>query len=302
MPKKSTGIGSVELKSAVIFGYTSADAIAMDRKGFAPMHLLRCIAKNMEWEIPPPGKIHRADLSQTASTGYQDTSVRKPYAEQVRERYRVEEQFMEDIRQGRHIAAIADWRSLHRSVAFMKLGQTMEAARLAAAINRTTIRLAAWQAGMPATINDQLSGDSAARIRNAKNTEEIDREHERVIREYCRVLRAQKQAGYSNLVLSALYQMEHHYTDKVTVEGMAAELEVTPNYLISEFKAAVGVTPNVYLRQVRMKQAARLLAGSRTSVQEISAQVGILDANYFAKVFKSTYGETPVEYRKNHKM
>jgi YesN/AraC family two-component response regulator len=46
-----------------------------------------------------------------------------------------------------------------------------------------------------------------------------------------------------------------------------------------------------------MKQAAWRLANTRLSIHQVSEQVGILDSNYFVKLFKKAYGETPSRYR-----
>ena len=61
-------------------------------------------------------------------------------------------------------------------------------------------------------------------------------------------------------------------------------------------------TPNVYLRQHRLKQAARILAATDQPVQEVASAVGIPDANYMIKLFKAQYGDTPTEYRRKYRV
>ena len=51
-----------------------------------------------------------------------------------------------------------------------------------------------------------------------------------------------------------------------------------------------------------MENASSLLLSTEYSIQEISVMVGIMDANYFVKLFKKEYGETPSEFRKYHKL
>ena len=46
----------------------------------------------------------------------------------------------------------------------------------------------------------------------------------------------------------------------------------------------------------------RRLAESDAPVSEIAAGVGILDANYFIKLFKKAYGQTPLAWRKDHRL
>ena len=228
---------------------------------------------------------------------------RQLYARMVQERYRIENEFMDHIRHGDSRAAIHAWQQLHRSVAYTKrLGQTLETARASAAVNRTTIRLAAAEAGIPALVNDMLSGESSTIIRNAKTIDEIDAEHERIIRVYCQAIRQRRDQHYSNLVLSAIYQIERHYADHITVQDLADELEVSSSWLASQFHKETGQTLLAYLTGVRMRQAARRLAESNASVNSIAAAVGILDTNYFIKLFKRVYNHTPLAYRRSHQL
>jgi AraC-like DNA-binding protein len=46
-----------------------------------------------------------------------------------------------------------------------------------------------------------------------------------------------------------------------------------------------------------MDRAAELLRTSEQPISEICAQVGIPDAQYFSRVFKTFYGTTPSVYR-----
>ena len=247
--------------------------------------------------------VHRVELGDGQTEQSQDVVPRKLYAEMIQERYQTETAFMEHIRQGNANAAIQAWRRLHQAVAYTKkLGSTMETARVAAAINRTTIRMAAAEAGLPALVNDMLSGESAAIIRSAKSIDAINLEHERIIRAYCQAIRERRDHQYSNLVLSAMYEIERHYAEHVTIQALAEELDVSAAWLTSQFHQETGQTPNAYLTSVRMRQAARRLAESSTPVNRIAAEVGILDANYFIKLFKRVYGQTPQAYRRNHQL
>lgn len=144
---------------------------------------------------------------------------------------------MTAVENGNVVKALESWNELHNSVAFLKrLGQTLESARVSAAITRTVIRIGAMHAGIPPIVNDQLSSASASIIWDARTIDEINQEHERLIREYCQTIRRKKTTDYSHLTISALYYLEHSYAQAVTVQNMATELDVSPNHLISQFK------------------------------------------------------------------
>lgn len=64
------------------------------------------------------------------------------------------------------------------------------------------------------------------------------------------------------------------------------------------FAEMTGLAPAQYVLQERMKRAAKLLLANRDMpVKEIAALTGIPDNNYFAKVFRRTYGISPTDFR-----
>lgn len=265
------------------------------------LHYLRCLLKNLPDENSPRN-IRRLEFGR--HNVEESEEVLRPHAEIVRQRYAIEQQFMDSIRRGNRNQAIELWHELHRHVDFMKqqIGQTIEAARIGASITRTLMRVAAIEAGLPAVLIDRISSASIDIMYASQTVDEINAEHERLIREYCDTIHRLQSKKYSVLVQSTLYYIEHDYRQNITVNQIAAELDTTAAYLIGLFHKETGMTPNAYLIKTRMHRAEYLLATTSLPVQEISAAVGIMDANYFAKLFKRTYGETPSKYRMTHKL
>lgn len=262
-------------------------------------HIIHCLFRAMETPIPEDFREINYD-KKNVRTIFQDVNSTVPYAELVAQRYALEATLMTAVENGNVVKALESWNELHNSVAFLRLrqlGQTLEGARVSAAITRTVIRIGAMHAGISPIVNDQLSSASASIIRNARTIDEINQEHERLIREYCQTIRRKKTTSYSHLIISALYYLEHSYAQAVTVQNMATELDVSPNHLISQFKKEVGVTPLAYLNRIRMQHAAHSLVHSKAPIHEIAESVGIMDANYFVKRFKAEFQDTPSQYR-----
>lgn len=260
-------------------------------------HIIHCLFRAMQTPIPEDFREINYD-KKNVRTIFQDVDSTVPYAELVAQRYALEAALMTAVENGNVVKALESWNELHNSVAFLKrLGQTLESARVSAAITRTVIRIGAMHAGIPPIVNDQLSSASASIIWDARTIDEINQEHERLIREYCQTIRRKKTTDYSHLTISALYYLEHSYAQAVTVQNMATELDVSPNHLISQFKKEVGITPLAYLNRIRMQHAAHSLAHSKAPIHEIAESVGIMDANYFVKRFKAEFQDTPSQYR-----
>lgn len=59
------------------------------------------------------------------------------------------------------------------------------------------------------------------------------------------------------------------------------------------------MTPNQFIKQVRLSEAEKLLRTSFLRVKEIMNRVGFLDESHFGHEFKKTYGVSPSKYRSN---
>jgi AraC family transcriptional regulator of arabinose operon len=82
-----------------------------------------------------------------------------------------------------------------------------------------------------------------------------------------------------------------------TVETLAAAVFLSPSRLAHLFKEQTGQTVTDALRQLRLRQAARLLRHSGRSVQEIAAEVGFHCSFHFSRRFRQAFGASPRLYR-----
>ena len=63
-------------------------------------------------------------------------------------------------------------------------------------------------------------------------------------------------------------------------------------------RATVDTTPIRYLRQYRIRQAARLLCPTEERISDIASRCGFQDMSHFTKSFREQLGCTPTEYRR----
>jgi len=85
------------------------------------------------------------------------------------------------------------------------------------------------------------------------------------------------------------------------VESLAHQLALSRRQLFRKFKAVAGCTPNVFIRDIRLKRAAQLLRDSGMTVSEIIYAVGFSDPKYFRNIFRERFGVLPGEYNKQPK-
>ncbi len=267
-------------------------------------HVITCLLQQCCPQEPPRTIVH-IDYREKQKMEDPDRQREKrmDHTRLIEQRYDYEQSFMHSVAEGNARQAIQDLHRMRRDVAYLKEpGTTLEFERVAAAITRTTMRHAVFQAGLPSVIVDQISNESTALIHRTNNVDVIERATEKLVRDFCTAMRQFKNKQHTALVQSALYYLEREYANDLMIQSLAEELDVSVNHLISAFKQEVGTTPNAYLRQIRLKEAARLLTATDISVQKIAAEVGIPDANYFIKLFRSEYGETPAAYRKKYRV
>lgn len=98
-------------------------------------------------------------------------------------------------------------------------------------------------------------------------------------------------------IVQALEFIRAHYSEAISIAGLAADLGLDRKYLTAIFKEATGVPPQRYLLEYRMRKACGLLRGSEFAIGEIARSVGYEDALLFSKMFRKFAGVSPSEYR-----
>lgn len=82
-----------------------------------------------------------------------------------------------------------------------------------------------------------------------------------------------------------------------TITALAKLVNLSPSRLRHLFKGETGMTPNQFIKEVRLSEAEKLLRTTFLRVKEIMNRVGFLDESHFGHEFKKTYGESPSKYR-----
>lgn len=86
----------------------------------------------------------------------------------------------------------------------------------------------------------------------------------------------------------------------LNIDVIAAQFGMGRTNFYRKVRELMGMSPNDYLRKCRMERAAELLRTTALPVADVCAQVGMPDAQYFSRVFKSYFGMPPSAYREQH--
>lgn len=93
--------------------------------------------------------------------------------------------------------------------------------------------------------------------------------------------------------------IEDKMTDSdFSVDVLAQETGISRTGLFTKLKAVSGMTPNDFIRIIRLKKAAELLSRGEVQVSEACFQVGFSSPSYFAKCFQAQFGVAPAEFKR----
>lgn len=89
---------------------------------------------------------------------------------------------------------------------------------------------------------------------------------------------------------------------KFTIDELAEKYHIAPTALKKCFKGIYGSSIYQYMKQFRMKAAARELVQGEETILNIANRYGYENGSKFSEAFRAVMGEKPSEYRKKNKM
>lgn len=120
----------------------------------------------------------------------------------------------------------------------------------------------------------------------------------RQVQQLIKESRSERENRERKPVLEAIAYMKEHFTEKITLEDVAATIGFNTNYFSELFKKETGENFSNYLLGIRMEKAKQMLRDTKIPVYEIGESVGYKDAKYFSQQFMKVVGVKPAEYRK----
>ncbi len=126
--------------------------------------------------------------------------------------------------------------------------------------------------------------------------------------DYCRLVREikMKEKGLSEpkknpYIRRCKDYIFSHLHEKITVQLLADELGINPNYLSDVFREHEGIPLSKYIMQEKLNRAKNLLKYSDYSYIEIAAYLGFSSQSHLGMQFKKYTGYTLHQYRSMYK-
>jgi DNA-binding response OmpR family regulator/predicted DNA-binding transcriptional regulator AlpA len=85
----------------------------------------------------------------------------------------------------------------------------------------------------------------------------------------------------------------------INIEQIASKMGLGHSQFYRKIKSLTNYTPVELMRQLRLKQARKLLTTTSKSISEVAYEVGFSSPAYFTKCYRQAFGETPSNLRGN---
>ncbi len=168
-------------------------------------------------------------------------------------------------------------------------------------VSVTLASRAAIRGGMDADDALMLSDRYIQRCELMNTAEEITNLQFHMISDYtARVERLHIGNDPSQLVSAVSNYIQHHLSEPITTEQIAASLYISRTHLSARFHKETGITLSDYILKEKTEEAKRLLRYTDKSLAAISAYLGFSSQSHFSRTFRKYAGITPGEYRAKH--
>ncbi len=97
------------------------------------------------------------------------------------------------------------------------------------------------------------------------------------------------------------YIHQNYKKESLSITELAKMVYMSEAAFRKNFKKVYLVSPNKYIRLLRLENASKLLQTSDLPISEIALQSGFVDIKYFSKQFHKRYGESPKAYQTRYK-
>jgi AraC-like DNA-binding protein len=100
----------------------------------------------------------------------------------------------------------------------------------------------------------------------------------------------------------ARLHIEEHFASAPNNPELAAIAGMSVSSFSRTFLREFGTTPAPYVTGVRVREAARLLLETETTIDDIAERSGFPNREYFGRVFAKVTGEWPAGFRRKHRL
>jgi AraC family transcriptional regulator len=88
------------------------------------------------------------------------------------------------------------------------------------------------------------------------------------------------------------------FSDRLHLDEIAREVNVSPYHLCRIFKAGTGLSIHRYLNRVRLRVALDRVADPHANLMDVALDVGYSSHSHFSSAFRQEFGVSPTDFRR----
>ena len=212
-------------------------------------------------------------------------------------RYKFENALIRAVTNGQTDIDLNAFNTINSSIFEKRTNDTLRNAKNYDIIMNTLLRKAAENGGVHPLYIDRLSSQFAHKIEQLESMKDNSALMVEMFQEYCRLVRDHSLKSYSPIVQSVILLIDSDLSADLSTQTLAKAQSVSLGYLSAVFRKETGKTLSQFVREKRINYAKHLLITTSLQVQTIALHCGIMDSQYFTKIFRSETGVTPKEFR-----
>ncbi|MCM3110857.1 helix-turn-helix domain-containing protein [Lederbergia lenta] len=144
----------------------------------------------------------------------------------------------------------------------------------------------------------QQEQDPVKQLLECQTVEEMHFKIKEIYKRLCNYMKDNRSNQSERLVNNVIQYIEEHYADNtLSLTSIAAEMNITPQYLSAFFKKHKGENITEYIAKVRLTCAKSMLADETLTILQIAKQIGYSNDIGLIRLFKKYEGVTPGNYR-----
>lgn len=100
-------------------------------------------------------------------------------------------------------------------------------------------------------------------------------------------------------VHKAILLIERHISTPLSIEEIASRVNLSHRHLERLFQKEIGMSPAEFSIKIRINHARNLLLNTSNQISFIAMECGFLDTSHFSRRFRTEFGKSPSEMRKD---
>jgi Response regulator containing CheY-like receiver domain and AraC-type DNA-binding domain len=105
----------------------------------------------------------------------------------------------------------------------------------------------------------------------------------------------------NNTVAKVEQYIRQNYCQDIKLENLAHMFYISKEHISRTFKKQYNINLFDYIANLRIEKAKELLQKTQMSIEEVAANSGFSNGNYFSKSFRKVTGVAPSEYKAKHR-